>query len=255
MTMHQQAAQQVRSVETDSELQGYALPYHWFLPKESIWTSIHDAYVSRVVDLVKQSGAKRVLEVGCGDGWNCGQLAQAGLEVAGIDWSTNGIEHARRLVPKGSFFCGDLTDSEFKAQFPEPFDAVILVEVLEHIPPEDCVSALRNMAACLKDGGTFVLTTPSVNFPNNNPRHFRHFTPRMLEELAEQSGELRLTRIEGYGDMKHLKFYQRLLPLVDNRLFSIKPLRRRLQNCVRQRAENTTVDRCCGLIAVMEKKS
>jgi len=250
--MHQESVRQVR---TDTELQGYLLPYHWFLPAESIWTSIHDAYVSGAVRLVVESGAKRVLEVGCGDGWNCGQLTKAGLQVAGIDWSSNGIDHARRLVPEGSFFCGDLTDSDFKAQFPEPFDAVILVEVLEHIPPEDCISALRNIAGCLKAGGTFVLTTPSVNFPNTNPRHFRHFTPQMLHELVEQSGELRMKHIEGYGDMQHLKLYQWLLPLLDNRLYSVKPLRRRLQNYVRRRAEKTTIDRCCGLIAAMEKKS
>ncbi|HEV8292542.1 MAG TPA: class I SAM-dependent methyltransferase [Tepidisphaeraceae bacterium] len=253
--MHQEAEESIRKVETDDELQGYLLPYHWFLPKESIWTSIHDAYVSRVVRLVVESGAKRVLEVGCGDGWNCGQLVKAGLEVTGIDWSANGIDHARRLVPQGSFFCGDLIDSDFKAQFPEPFDAVILVEVLEHIPPEECALALRNITASLKPGGSFVLTTPSVNFPNTNPRHFRHFTPAMLEDLAQHAGELRVKHIEGYGDMRHLKVYEQLLPLVNNRLYSIKPLRRRLQNYVRQRAERTTIDRCCGLIAVMEKKS
>jgi len=249
----QQADQQIKTVETDSELQGYLLPYHWFLPKDSIWTSIHDAYVSRVVDLVKESGAKRVLEVGCGDGWNCGQLAKAGLDVAGVDWSENGIAHARRLVSGGSFFCGDITDNEFKERFPEPFDAVIFVEVLEHIRPEECVSALRNIAECLKDGGRLVLTTPSVNFPNDNPRHFRHFTPQVLEDLAKETDVLKVKHIEGYGDMKHLRWFQRLLPLVDNRLYTIKPLRRRLQGFVRNRAENTSTARCCGLIAVMEK--
>ena len=125
--------------------------------------------------------------------------------------------------------------------------------MLDNISPEECVSALRNIAECLKDGGTLVLTTPSVNFPNDNPRHFRHFTPQMIEELARETAVLKVKHIEGYGDMRHLKWFHRLLPLVDNRLYSIKPLRRRLQRFVRSRAEKTSTDRCCGLIAVMEK--
>src|SRR4051812_22865136 len=121
----------------------YRLPDHWILDQQKLWTIMHDCYVNRVVDLVVESGASNVLEIGCGDGFNCGKLAAAGLEVAGVDWSENGIAYAKQLVPEGRFLKGDIRDAVFKRTFPKPFDAVILVEVLEHIPPADCADALR----------------------------------------------------------------------------------------------------------------
>ncbi|HUS31230.1 MAG TPA: class I SAM-dependent methyltransferase [Kofleriaceae bacterium] len=41
----------------------------------------------------------RVLDLGCGQGWFSRQLAEAGAQVTGIDWSAAMIEHARRLGP------------------------------------------------------------------------------------------------------------------------------------------------------------
>jgi SAM-dependent methyltransferase len=244
--------QQISEVQTDPELQGYRLPYHWFLPRESIWTTIHDACVASAVEAIVQGGARRVLEVGCGDGWNCGQLVKAGCEVTGVDWSTQGIEHCRRLVPEGSFYCGDVTDERFQAEFADPFDAAMMVEVIEHIHPDDCLEALRNVRRCLKSGGMLIITTPSTNFPNENPRHFRHFTAQILTELVESAGQMRVKQISGYGDVVHLKWYQRFLPLVDNRLFAIKPIRNRMQRFCARHARNSPLDRCCGLVAMIE---
>ena len=90
----------------------YVLPDHWIIPEETIWEIMRQAYARRVVELVKGSGARSVLEIGCGDGWNCGQFVEAGLEkIVGVDWSRNGIDHARRMVPKAKFYCGETKTS------------------------------------------------------------------------------------------------------------------------------------------------
>ena len=153
---------------------GHKLPDHWILEQAEItghFKIMHDAYVNRVVEIISNTGARTVIEVGCGDGWNCNKQVQAGLNVVGIDWSRNGSAYANMLVPGAQFYCGDIRDTEFLERFPEPFDAVVFIEVIEHIPPEDCVNALRNISASLKNGGTLVLTTPSINSPNTNPQH------------------------------------------------------------------------------------
>jgi SAM-dependent methyltransferase len=126
------------NVRPDPELQGYDLPYHWFLPRDSVWTRIHDAYVRRAVQLVTETKPRRVVEVGCGDGWNCHQLVKAGIAVTGVDWSKKGIALATILVPDGVFAVGDLTDSEFRTRLSPPFDVALVVEVIEHIRPEEC---------------------------------------------------------------------------------------------------------------------
>src|SRR5689334_7421491 len=79
---------------------GYLLPDHWILPlcdNTGVWWLDHEAYVARVCEIVKASGARTVFEAGCGDGWNCNELVQCGLDVVGSDWSRNAIDHARRL--------------------------------------------------------------------------------------------------------------------------------------------------------------
>ena len=70
----------VEERELEAEDYTYHLPDHWILEvKEAgeYFTKMHAAYVQRVVELVKESGARSVLEVGCGDGWNCGKLVGA----------------------------------------------------------------------------------------------------------------------------------------------------------------------------------
>lgn len=231
----------------------YLLPDHWILPEEHLWTVMHHHYVQRVVDLVKQSAAKRVLEVGCGDGWNCGQLVKAGLQVVGIDWSHNAIAHAQRLVPQARFYCGDLRDSAFWDMMSEPFDAAIFVEVLEHIPPTDCVQSLRAITACIKRGGRLILTTPSVNHPNTNPQHYRHFDQPTLRELIDQATGLHFDSIEGYGDVVLERWCYRLARLVDNDWYTIKPLRRSLLSYYAARCLRTDLNRCHGMIVAMTR--
>ena len=236
----------------------YRLPDHWILPlKETVgtWQLDHACYVKRVVEILRAHGASRVLEVGCGDGWNCGQLVERGFEAVGVDWSPNGIEHARRLVPGGSFYCGDVTDPQFKRMFPEPFDAVIFVEVLEHIPPEDTLRALRHTVAPLERGGVFVLTTPSVNKPNTDPRHYRHFDHATLwHEVGAVEG-MRVQRIEGYGDAAFQRSFDRVSRWLDNRYYRIKPLKRWWnRHYQRRHGRQTPVDRANGLILVAHKE-
>jgi 2-polyprenyl-3-methyl-5-hydroxy-6-metoxy-1,4-benzoquinol methylase len=231
----------------------YLLPDHWLLPADDPFTVMHQAYVRRVVEIVKTSGATTVLEAGCGDGWNCGKLAEAGLQVVGVDWSKHGIDHARRMVKGARFHCGDVREGSFRSAFPDPFDAVIFVEVLEHIPPRDCVDALRQISAPLKPDGTFVLTTPSVNKPNHNPQHYRHFDVATLRAVIADAGGLSVESIEGYGDVREEDRHWRLRRWVDNRFWTIKPACRRLLDRYARRCSNTSLEDCHGYIVSMRK--
>lgn len=231
----------------------YLLPDHWLLKEQNIWTMMHHAYVSRVVETIRDSGAKRVIEVGCGDGWNCGKMVEAGLDVVGVDWSRNGIDHARRMVPEGTFFCGDITDDEFMQTFREPFDAGIMVEVIEHIPSDQSVGALRKILSFIKPGGVFVLTTPSVNVPNNNVQHYRHFTESVLRDLIEEVGGLTITQIEGYGDGPYERFHYQVARFFDNRLFTIYPARDWFRRRYQSRCLHSPLNRCHGFIVTMRR--
>ena len=73
---------------------------------------------------------------------------------------------------------------------PEPdksFDAIMCVEVLEHLP--DPVAALREFSRLIKDGGTLILTAPFCSLTHFAPYHFytgynRYFYEKWLPELG-----------------------------------------------------------------------
>lgn len=238
--------------ETRHQMNDYLLPDHWICPRDTLFWLVHEAYVRRAVSIVVEAGAKRVLEVGCGDGWNCGVLVDAGVQVVGIDRSRNGIEHARRMVPGAQFLHCDVRDDDFRKAFPQPFDAVLLIEVIEHIPPADCPEALRAISSVLRPGGLLVLTTPSVNTPNQNPQHYRHFSEPLLRDTVLEAGCLVIKSITGYGDALKERRYWRLCRWCDNRFYTIKPVRRWLTNRHRRFCLDTALARSAGLILVAE---
>jgi 2-polyprenyl-3-methyl-5-hydroxy-6-metoxy-1,4-benzoquinol methylase len=238
-------------------ISAYRFPDHWIDHEQksgSLFERLHQAYVSRAIEIIQASSARTVLEVGCGDGWNCGEMVKVGLDVVGIDWSPNAIAYASMFVPGAKFYQGDVRDAAFLRQFPDKFDALALIEVLEHIPPKDCISAMANIAEPLKSGGTFVLTTPSVNFPNDTPLHYQHFTEEKLRHIAKESG-LVVKSIEGYGDVFAARVYWRRMRWVENSLYSIKPAAKFLTEKYHRETNlrSTPLDRCHGFIMTMTK--
>src|SRR5438552_15156266 len=107
----------------------------------------------------------RALDVGCGNGFLCGEFLKRGCKVVGIDLSTQGIQIARRSYPTGRFELLEANPDILERLDEEPFDPVISSEVVEHLYQP------RNWAKCcytaLKRGGSFICTTPyHSNFKN-----------------------------------------------------------------------------------------
>lgn len=241
------------SFETKHDLESdYALPEHWLLGEEGIYTILHQAYVRRAVELVANAGASNVLEVGCGDGWNAAQLVKAGMNVTGVDLSPRGIAFAKIFVPGARFLCKDIRDATAKQELPEPFDAALMIEVIEHIPPEDCVSVLKAVGGFLKPGGILLITTPSTNMPLGHPHHYRHFTPELLRGLVEEAG-LRVEHVEGYGDAFWERKHRRVARRVSNRFYVIKPLIRWLDGLYRSRCVATNLKTSHGIVLLARK--
>jgi 2-polyprenyl-3-methyl-5-hydroxy-6-metoxy-1,4-benzoquinol methylase len=109
----------------------------------------------------ERAGASlRVLDVGCGNG---SQLALplaigTGVQLVGIDTDSRSIEHARRLVGDRANirFCDGRVEDLIEA---EPFDVVILSEVLEHLerPAEMLTAGARLMSG----NGILIVTVPN----------------------------------------------------------------------------------------------
>ncbi|MDJ0715400.1 MAG: bifunctional 2-polyprenyl-6-hydroxyphenol methylase/3-demethylubiquinol 3-O-methyltransferase UbiG [Prochloraceae cyanobacterium] len=105
----------------------------------------------------------KVLDVGCGGGFTCEFLAARGAIVSGIDQSQNCIAKAREHAQKNSLTIEyKNSESENLPYEDSSFDAVICVDVLEHV--SDLKQSILEIDRVLKPGGFFGFDTINRTF-------------------------------------------------------------------------------------------
>lgn len=104
----------------------------------------------------------RVLDIGCGGGLLSEPLARMGASVVGADAAPVSIEVARRHAEQtGVPVDYRLTTAEALAEAGETFDAVLAMEIVEHVADvDDFVAACTSM---VKPGGLTVFATINRN--------------------------------------------------------------------------------------------
>jgi 2-polyprenyl-3-methyl-5-hydroxy-6-metoxy-1,4-benzoquinol methylase len=153
-------------------------------------------YLQYLVGLVKSHGIAggRVLDVGSGYGFMLQALEKAGYEASGIEVSPHAVEQARRRSGAQIFEQG----AEEPFPFPDGhFDAVTLLDVIEHLPRYS--ATLASCRRCLRPGGKlFVITLNAHSLARpllgrrwawyQDPTHVHMFTARMLRQGLEEAG-------------------------------------------------------------------
>lgn len=95
---------------------------------------------------------KKVLELGCGPGWNVKNFALNGANMAACDITYTGARLARdwlrKLGVRGSLCVGDVESAPFKSDY---FDFVLCDGVLHHTPGIDL--GLAEVCRTMKKGG------------------------------------------------------------------------------------------------------
>lgn len=129
---------------------------------------MHRHFMPKVIELCgprERLAGARVLDVGCGNGFTCGEFAKLGCQVAGTDLSQTGIEAARRAYPQCRFELLSATDDLLERLGGEPFDFIVSTEVVEHL--YDPRGYVRSCYRALKPGGRFICTTPYHGYLKN----------------------------------------------------------------------------------------
>jgi ubiquinone/menaquinone biosynthesis C-methylase UbiE len=101
----------------------------------------------------------RILDWGCGSGFNCGWLKSnsSAEKITGIDISPATIDLARQMFPNCEFLVADACSQSLNIEC-ERWTHIISCEVLEHVP--DMPSFLANIKRHLSPNGTAFITTP-----------------------------------------------------------------------------------------------
>jgi SAM-dependent methyltransferase len=103
-----------------------------------------------------------ILDVGCGSGMLSDRISKyTGVRVIGVDGNPAALEFASKTFrrPNLEFRHGLVDELGFQA---ESCTKIALLEVIEHIEPEQAVAMLQNFHRLLKPGGQVVITTPNA---------------------------------------------------------------------------------------------
>ncbi|OGG11299.1 hypothetical protein A2Z00_02345 [Candidatus Gottesmanbacteria bacterium RBG_13_45_10] len=115
-------------------------------------------YPEKITYILSSIGTgKRVLDVGCNDGYIGGLILRNHNDVYGVDIVKDNIKVAKRRSIKIKFF--DITKDKFPYES-DYFDVILLGDIIEHVFDTDML--LRNCYYILKPGGFLLLTTPNV---------------------------------------------------------------------------------------------
>ena len=142
---------------------------------------------------------ERVVDVGCGEGWFAGRLAEGGWSAVGVEVAEEPLRRARERFPGVEFVLAGETSLPFEAG---SFDVAWLGEVLEHV--RDGIGLLNELGRVLGPDRRLVISTPDHGWRRRlwlglsarafeahfEPRadHLRFFTRRSLGALLEACG-------------------------------------------------------------------
>jgi 2-polyprenyl-3-methyl-5-hydroxy-6-metoxy-1,4-benzoquinol methylase len=148
---------------------------------------------------------KKILDVGCYNGWYSSFFKNNNNKVYGIDASKDGVKEAIR---KGIY--AKVTNVEEKFPYPDQFfDVIHAGEIIEHLYDTD--KFIEECYRVLKKGGTLIITTPNtVSLPRRilylfgsgkffeasntfstekiAVGHIRFFTKQLLKNFVESKG-------------------------------------------------------------------
>lgn len=141
-------------------------------------------YSAWIFSLLEPHLGRRVLEIGAGHGTLTGRLAADGRSVVSTDMSPRCVGVLReRFSNDGSVevVLGPIESVMDR----EPFDAVVLINVLEHIADDE--EALAQLHALLAPGGKLLLWVPAFELLYSQlDRRIGHHRRYRIDEVRER---------------------------------------------------------------------
>ena len=128
---------------------------------------INPLRLNYILDKTQGLFGKRVLDVGCGGGILSESMAKEGAQVTGIDMGKEPLTVARlhALETQTTLTYEQTTAEDHAEQYPQQYDVVTCMEMLEHVP--DPASVIRACAKLVKPNGHVFFSTL-----NRNPKSY-----------------------------------------------------------------------------------
>lgn len=197
----------------------YAIPYHYLQTEQSVAGVLYLSYLRRARRALLDRSPARALDCGCGDGRFVAFVREEapGFLIEGTDYSDTALAFARIFNPGVPFTAGDLRGPLPFAD--ASFDALSLIEVVEHFEPNVLPAVLHECRRILRPGGALIITTPTTGEKKISKAHFQHFTEESMRRYLQGAG-FRLASIE--GNYRSSVLQSLCQGLMENRLFAVR---------------------------------
>lgn len=146
-----------------------------------------------------------VLEIGSGEGYAIGELAEKSNQYIALDKYESPIYSKLNLQKPVDFKQMEVPPLEGIEN--DSIDFVVSFQVVEHIKDDEFF--LSEIHRVLKSGGKAILTTPNIKMSlTRNPWHFREYTPNQMCDLLSSSFEQ--YEVKGiFGNEKVMQYYKK----------------------------------------------
>lgn len=195
--------------------------------------------VKKLCDKNIQDGAK-ILEVGCGVGILTKHLQKRANQIVSVDISETGLMIARDYAHHSNtdFYLLNVLENSEPVEKYGLFDAVVVADVIEHIPKEQHPEFFKLLGGLLSTSGVLILTFPSS-------QHQMYLTERepeklqIIDEIVSVGEILEATNLwpfainyyDADGENKYIHMVLRArINYSSNKLTDFQKLVRRVQN-------------------------
>lgn len=159
--------------------------------KFTTWSRAY--FKSFILPYLPTNKKSKILEIGCGYGRYTQYITKTlGYEnTIGMDISEEQIEFAKTKYNLTNVFRADAVD--YLSKHPEKYDAIILMDVLEHLELEYAIKLLTHVRESLIVNGKFIIQVPNGLSPlkpifYGDVTHVRAFSVNSMSQLLRMAG-------------------------------------------------------------------
>jgi len=191
----------------------------------------------KVLNLLKKYGLdsnSKILEIGASHGFFLNEVKKKGFAPYGVELSKKACDNAKK------YFGIDIENVDFiQSSFinkKEYFDAVVLLDVLEHLTNQNEI--LKGINTVLKRKGMLVLTLPNIDSWEfkicgrywewlSPPAHLFYYSPDTIKKMLKKHG-FEVIHLETYhGDTAGNILFHMYLALKQSLFYSLKYIKGR----------------------------
>jgi SAM-dependent methyltransferase len=147
---------------------------------------------SRLETFLPKERKGEALDIGCGRGYTLGALVKSGYQQSsGIDIDQSQITYAKNKCLKAERIDSIQT---YLSTRQSKYNLITMLDVLEHIPPDQQISVISSIYSALTPGGRLIVQVPNANsilasrWRYNDCTHVCSFTEQSIHPILISGG-------------------------------------------------------------------